>query len=55
MTDVAMVDTVLEDADRLLEEEGIVSSPLYVVAKEWVEIQSERGEPLDTTPFAGKA
>lgn len=53
--DAARADTVLEEADRLLEEEGMVSSPLEATAKEQVEIQSEHEEPPDTASFAAKA
>ena len=52
---MAMVDTVLEEVDRLLEEDGMVSSPLPTVVEEHVEIQSERGEHLDTPSFSSKA
>lgn len=37
-TDVAKTDIVLEEADRLLEEEGMVSSPLETTVEDQVEI-----------------
>ena len=55
LANTTMTDTVLEEADRLLEEEGLVSSPIEPTAKEPVEIQSERGEPPNITSFAAKA
>lgn len=52
---MAGVDTVLEEVDKLLEEEGLASSLVPSRIDEPVEIQSEREEPLVPTSFAVQA
>ena len=53
--DGATTNTVLDEADSLLEEEGMVSSPLALAVEEHIDIQNERREPSDTASFAAKA
>ena len=48
-------DTVLDEADKLLEEEGLVSSPVPSQLRDPVEIQSEHEEPLVSASFVAQA
>ena len=51
---MARADTVLEEADKLLEEEGLVSSPVPSRLEEPVETQSGHEEPLVPASFAAQ-